>query len=490
MRKILLTTALLLGLALQPLKALDASISYATFKSESGSYVELYLHFAGSTVTFLPEGDSTMRAVLNVLILFRQDSQIVKFDKYRLNSPFFQSPADFVDLKRYSLPNGKYTLDITVEDNALAGNKANFSTDFTMDFPASGLSMSDIQLLASCKPVEAGSDNPMVKSGFCFEPLPYNFYGRNAEYLILYDEIYTDGPSPGQDYLLRYFIDNADTRDKEETLVTGYKRKAPDPVIPFLVQMDIRQLPSGNYNLILEVRSLKQELLSRKTTYFQRSNPYLAGSGATNPTDSASILQDEFVSRLSVDELEYSLRAVAMQVDKQDGVLINELVKQKKEKAMKMYLFSYWARENPTNPEAAWQAYMDVARKIDEKFQSGFRHGFETDRGYVFMKYGAPSDVVSIETEPSAPPYEIWYYNQFPMTGQNNVRFLFYNPSLSTNGHVLLHSTARGEVNNPRWELDLYRNSPGEVDGSDQFLDATRMRENTGRQARRLFESY
>ena len=98
--------------------------------------------------------------------------------------------------------------------------------------------------------------------------------------------------------------------------------------------MDIRQLPSGNYNLILEVRSLKQELLSRKTTYFQRSNPYLAGSGATNPTDSTSILQDEFVSRLSVDELEYSLRAVAMQVDKQDGVLINELVKQKKEKAI------------------------------------------------------------------------------------------------------------------------------------------------------------
>ena len=180
MRKILLTTALLLGLALQPLKALDASISYATFKSESGSYVELYLHFAGSTVTFLPEGDSTMRAVLNVLILFRQDSQIVKFDKYRLNSPFFQSPADFVDLKRYSLPNCKYTLEITVEDNALAGNKANFSTDFTVDFPASGLSMSDIQLLASCKPVEAGSDNPMVKSGFCFEPLPYNFYGRSA----------------------------------------------------------------------------------------------------------------------------------------------------------------------------------------------------------------------------------------------------------------------------------------------------------------------
>ena len=93
------------------------------------------------------------------------------------------------------------------------------------------------------------------------------------------------------------------------------------------------------------------------------------------------------------------------------------------------------------------------------------------------------------ENEPSAPPYEIWFYNQFPMTGQNNVKFLFYNPSLVSNGHVLLHSTARGERNNPRWELDLYSNSPNEVQDND-YIDGTRMQSNTGRQARRLFESF
>ncbi|MEK7253111.1 MAG: hypothetical protein AAB316_00070, partial [Bacteroidota bacterium] len=108
-------------------------------------------------------------------------------------------------------------------------------------------------------------------------------------------------------------------------------------------------------------------------------------------------------------------------------------------------------------------------------------------RGNIFMKYGAPNDVISVENDPSAPPYEIWFYNQFPQTGQNNVKFLFYNPSLADNGFLLLHSNARGEINNPRWEIELYRNAPTESEDSD-FIGGTRMQDNVGRHARRLFE--
>ena len=71
---------------------------------------------------------------------------------------------------------------------------------------------------------------------------------------------------------------------------------------------------------------------------------------------------------------------------------------------------------------------MKVAEKVDLYFKSGFGYGFETDRGYTYLKYGPPADIVTVEDEPSAPPYEIWVYYDFPMTSQSNVKFLFYNP--------------------------------------------------------------
>ena len=81
-----------------------------------------------------------------------------------------------------------------------------------------------------------------------------------------------------------------------------------------------------------------------------------------------------------------------------------------------MYLYSYWALYNPNNAKAAYDAYMDVARAVDKTYDSGFGYGFESDRGFVFMKYGKPSDVTQVEDETDAPPYEIWSYNDFPKT--------------------------------------------------------------------------
>lgn len=471
------------------LHALDANISYATFRSPTDNYIEIYLHVAGSTVEFMPVSDSSMQAALNVVILFKKDGEIVKFDKYKLNSPAFGSPGNFVDLKRYSLENGTYQLEVSAEDVNREDNAKKYEATFTIDYSPTEFCQSDIQLLASCKPVEAGDTNPMVKSGFCFEPLASGFYDKYASVLVFYHEIYNTDKAVGDDFLVSYYIDNADTRQKSENLAIAHKRKQAGAITPLLSQMDISQLPSGNYNLVIDVRNRDRELLGSKSVFFQRSNPYLNASTEEIAQDSGVVLDKEFVGNLSDEELEYSLRAIAMQVDKNDGDHLNQLIKEKNTNAMRLYLFSFWAQENPNDPEGAYQEYMNVARLVDQKFESGFGHGFETDRGYIFMKYGAPSDAVTVETEPSAPPYEIWFYNQFPQTNQNNVKFLFYNPTLSTNGFVLLHSTARGEVNNPRWEIELYRNAPNEVDGS-QFIDDTRMRDNIGRQARRLFESF
>lgn len=469
---------------------LDASVSYATFKSMDGGFVEVYLHIVGKSIEFAALTDSTKQASANVVVLFKKGGEVVKFDKFRLNSPVSPAAIDFVDVKRYGLENGAYQIEVSVEDANRAENSKKYASNISLDYDGQALSQSDIQLLASIKPAPAGTSNKsqMVKSGYVFEPLPANFYDKNAALLLFYQEIYNADKAIGADYEVSYFLDDEDTRDKVEVLSMSHKRKSPEPVTALLYQIDISKLPSGNYQLVVEVRNRERQLLSKKTVSFQRSNPYLQLDRETIASGNVS-LDEEFVGKMDTDTLAYALKAIAMQVDKSDGEQLKLLVKERNPSAMKLYLFSYWAQKNPTNPKAAYDIYMNVARKIDEKFRNGFGYGFETDRGYVFLKYGAPNDIVSEENEPSAPPYEIWFYNQFPATNQNNVKFLFYNPNLTTNGFTLLHSTARGEVNNPRWEVTLYRNSPTEIQGND-YIDGTQMQGNTGRQARRLFESY
>jgi GWxTD domain-containing protein len=482
-----LFTALFYLLTLGAVPALDVSISFATFKNEGGGYVEVYLNVVGKTATFVPVSpDSMVQASLDVLILFKQAGQIVKFDKYRLHSPKDKRPADFFDLKRFALSNGHYELEVQVEDANKTGNSGSYAATVTLDFVREKLGQSDIQLLSSFKTAdETEAALPNVKSGYYFESLPFNFYNKNAGKLTFYNEVYNTDKAIGEDYMLTYSILPAD-KNNSKPLSIGHKRRACEEVCAFLQQVDISGLPSGNYQLLVEVRNRNKELMSQKTIAFQRANPYL---NASQEALASASLDEEFVSKLTPDELRYGLKAIAMQVDQHDGDLINLLVSENKPEAMKLYLFSFWAKENPINPGYAYEAYMEIAKKIDLRYNSGFRFGFETDRGYTFLKYGAPNDITTIEDDPSAPPYEIWSYNQFPRTNQNNVKFLFYNPSLASNGFVLLHSNARGEVNNPRWEMELYRNSP--MEGTDDnFIDGNTMQRNNGRRARQLMRDY
>ena len=476
----------LLGLLLLQnlLWGLDASVTYATFKAGESQYVEVGIFVVGSTVSFVSVDSMQLQAAVEVLILFRQRDTIVRFDKFVLNSPLVRRPKDFIDLKRYGLAPGAYDLEVSVRDVNLAENISTYTANFSIDYQREGVLQSDLQLLSSVEPSQA--EGPFVKNGFHMEPLPFNFYGKNAEKLILYNEIYQTDQALGDDFMVSYLIDRVDGNGHTEPVLVGHKRRTPAPVSVLLLNLDITALESGNYRLALEVRNRHKELLSRKEVPFQRSNPYLH---ADRDSMAVTALESEFVGKLSAEDLVYSLRAIAPVVPSDEAEWLNQLIKGGSLEAQRLYLFSYWSKKNPNRPDVPYLAYMEVANALDQMFNSGLGYGFETDRGYIYLKYGRPSDIVKEDNDPAAPPYEIWIYNSFPVTNQTNVRFIFYNPSLAGNDFRLLHSTARGELNNPRWEVELYKNSPNEIEGDDPF-DASQMQENFGRNARKWFNDY
>jgi len=477
MKKVLLATGIYL-LSLSSLFGLDASVSFATFKAGEQGYVEIFTHVVGSTVTFNLGPDSLYRSTVEVIVLFKQGEEIIKYDKYQLNSPASRRAVDYIDIKRYGLLDGTYTVEVSISDMQEPGNVQSYTSALNMAYNSEGLIVSDLQLLSSFK--QAEEQGPFVKNNLELKPLPFNFYGKYADRLIFYTEVYQSDQAIGDDFLLSYMVNVLDGEEEPETILIGHKRKKPLPTNVVLLQMDITQIPSGNYQLVVEIRNRNNELLQRRSVDFVRSNPFLNVEEVV--IDSTEV-NEQFVADLDTKELEYSLRAIAPLIPNTDVETMNILVREEKVEAMRMYLFSFWVKQNPNRPDLAYQEYMKVARAVDATFKSGFGYGFETDRGYVFLKYGPPSDMFREENDPVAPPYEIWSYNYVELTRQNNARFIFYNPSLATGDFRLLHSTVRGELNNPQWEIELYRDAPNEIEGSN-FIDATEMQDNLGREAR------
>lgn len=466
-------------------QGLDASISFATFKSPQQNYIEVYLYVVGKTVEYVPTTDTTLlQAGVEVVIIFKQKDEIIKFDKYNLNSPISSRMEDFVDLKRFALENGDYQIEVSVQDKNDLENVVRYQGNVKIDYPSNPtqLEQSDIQLLASVDP--STEEHILVKNGFFLEPLPHNFYNRNATQLIFYNEIYDTDSKIKDAFQVTYGIEEI-INNKRSTILIGHKKRQPKPINVLILKMDISKLKSGNYTLFVEIRNRAKELLSRKTIEFVRSNPFL-----DQPEETVKTLDmnDEFVGPLTQQELRYSLKAIAPLVPKYEVERLNSVIENKDSTVQQRFLFNFWVSQNPNQPQVTYKAFMEVAKAIDRQFDSGFGYGFESDRGYTYIRYGRPDDRIIVNNDPSAPPYEVWIYNDFPMTKQVNVRFLFYSPGLGTDFRIL-HSTARGELSNPQWQLELYKNAPNEIEG-DNYIDGTEMQDNWNRHASRYFNEF
>ena len=448
--RILITSLLLFFFGLQ-LLAVEASISIYKFKGPALPYIEISTNFIGKSISTRAVDTIGKQSSVQVTTLFVQNDQIIKADKYVLNGPLVAQPADFFDVKRYSLAPGRYRLVTHIVDLNDTTNVMNSSIDFDLYFERGKTLFSDIQLLSDVHKSEV--ENPLVKNGFYMEPVAGNYYSKQLSSLFGYLELYDLQETPHNRVTVCSYIESTgkDARKLEE--YNSCKNYRVQSIIPVIVQKNINKLPSGNYNLVMELRDSNNLILYDRKVFFQRNNP---------PADIAALKVDQasyeksFIAKLEDQEVQYSLRALGSVVPVSDVDILNSMIASKNYEPKRKFLYNYWSNYDPVNTEKTYQQFMKLAREVDAAYISGFGYGFETDRGRIWIKYGPPNDKISVEEDPNAPPYEIWVYNEFPKTKQRVVKFLFYNPSLG-NDYILLHSNCRAEINNPRWQKELYK---------------------------------
>ncbi|HKR03746.1 MAG TPA: GWxTD domain-containing protein [Bacteroidia bacterium] len=431
-------------------KSLKAILSYKTFyNAENGPYVETYLSVAGNSVKYAKLPSGKYQGKIEVTITFKLNNEIKHFDKYNLLSPEMEDTVNvafnFIDQHRFQLNNGKYLMDVSIADKNKDAKGFSSSQEINIEYFPNIVCISDIELVDAYKKSETVSI--LTKNGYEIIPYVNNFYPQDNNSLKFYAEFYNVQKVSGDHpVLVNYFIQSYETKRTLEKF-RGFKKQEPKNLNVLLSEFPIAELPSGNYNLVIEIRNKTNDILAFKEVSFQRSNAALTAAGGA---DASNTFAGQYTNKDSLIDFVRSLRPISSsnEVNFEDNqVKIADI------KMMQNFFYDFWAKRNPENPEQAWLEYYKMVKIVNEEFGVHNKKGYETDRGRVFLQYGPP-DVRSKEyRELSTYPYEIWHY--YALESQSNRKFVFYNRDLVTNDFALLHSDAQGETYEGQWELML-----------------------------------
>lgn len=477
----LLLFAAVINVVAQP----KASVGYATFNSEAGPYVEVYLSVERAS---LEKADADRQSATFTL-LFTQKEEIVQADKFELIAPTDDVDRNFVEAIRYFMPNGTYRLNVEGVDNADTSQLSlKLATDIVIDYSLDSARLSDLQLSATSYEADSLRQNSiLVKGGLVLEPLPQNFVKRQMGGFTAYIEAYFPESLRNQGALLEYTVMSFDDNGESQDIFRKTKRFEPKNLsTPFFININTESLASGQYGLKMILRDRSLQSVAEKASVFLLSNPEQDVETLTKKSDS---YVDSFVHDISEDSLQYVLRSILPIVSASESDYLEGVISKGNQEAQRLAIFNHFSGESQKYPEVAFRAYLNVVRQVDVAFRNGFRRGFESDRGYVYLKYGQPDDRVIVNEDPAAPPYEIWIYNFVERTFQGPGKFLFYNPILDNASYTLLHSTVRGEIQEPQWKRILYSRSANE--GSDRDpVQGTDIGDHVGRYADQYFNDF
>ncbi len=464
--------------------ALEISVECGSFKDGDKTYLETYVRVLGRSAEFRESiaKDGFLEASIDFTFILSQGVEIISYEKFILNSPKLKEAQDFLDVKRFALAPGSYTLKIAAIDIHNPENKLELERPIIVSSYSRAVELSDVQLFGKVE--QSTNSNPLAKNGVYMEPLNYGVVTEDIDVLNIYTEIYLKN-TDDTNLFVKYGIEEGFDNTVGKELMKKVKKLDDQPHQPLILKLPVDKIPSGNYKVSVEIMDKTRSILVSKVVNFIRSNPVFDQVywKSYNETEDYSFMND-----MTEGEVDYGLRATSPVVFEPKKSLLDYIIKDAPLRAKKKFLFSIWKDKEPRNTEHHYQQYLTIAKAVDLEYNSNVGYGFETDRGYIFLRYGKPNSVLTIDQEPDAYPYEIWYYNQIEESTQTNVRFIYFNKSLVAKDYNLLHSTCRGEIQNPAWEVELYGRG---LDVQEvNKIDAVQTGDGWNRRAKQYFNEY
>ena len=432
------------------------------------SYIEMQFLFLGDGLIYREHAPRQYQAEtgVDIQLINEKTSQVID-RQYRFVSGTYPdadagSGNSMYNLVRIFLPQGTYRMKLTAFDaNDSVSAPLTYQNAVKVDFDSEKICLSDIQAISVLTPAE--KESGFAKYGYDYMPYFSTFYPENITKLTYFVEIYNlnKQSSEKEFHAVGYIVRDGETTPFSADFQKEKKLQRRNPHL-LIQSFPIDSLPSGNYNLVIDVKDAQGVLYSRSTLFFQRSNPSIAVENTAARIDSLPFdtlkLYLEYIRPIATKEEQYFIRHVSP----------NDYA------AAGDFFQNFWYRRNSNNPQEAWFNYYKKVLQVNHNYSTLRFKGYKTDRGHYYLKYGAPNYIEYYPFGENSFAFEIWYYYSFEATRQTNVYFVFYEKDLVTKDFRLLHSNAIGELQNPQWKQIL------KIDAMDMpmsFPDDTRMRQ-------------
>jgi GWxTD domain-containing protein len=444
----------------------QVTFDYGTFAYDGQeTLVDLFLAFEASSLAFQPHAEGGFVADVPIYLRIAPASVVVP-GALEPESVWADSSAlrfgigdtltiaqgqQFVHLQRAAVPPGEYAVELTIPAEGDRPEVRVVSEVRVPTYPAERVGVSDL-LLASRIATGAAPDDPFYRNGLSVQPNAAALFGEGMSTLYFYAEAYnTTGAAAGDQYRSAVFVTQANKTAPVEGLEKHLTRAA-RPVDVLVGTFDLASLPTGSYFLRLHVLDPDGAVLAERSRKFFHYNPSV--EAATPQPVAEQTFEASRFAQMSDEEVGVMLEQLDVVLTESERRRARSLTDVD---AQRRFLRDAWALRDP-NPNTSANEFLDEfytrVELADSRFTNSRTEGWRSDRGRVLLRYGLPPETEQNLFDRGIEPHEIWTYNNIP--GEGQAVFVFADER-GFGDFRLIHSTVRGERNNPNWQAELAR---------------------------------
>ncbi|MBK8943723.1 MAG: GWxTD domain-containing protein [Ignavibacteriae bacterium] len=450
MKKLLLFF-LIVSNSILPQNTVKFDFDYAQFQYDSTSnFLELYYSFYPADFKLQKEdGKNLIKAKMHIQIQNSSTDELVVNKDWSLTQPVKDS-ADhkngkaLLGLVGFTLKSGSYNIDISIEDITSKKSRKDYSESIIINpLLRKSFAISDIELATRIVNENANKNSIFYKNTLEIFPNPSIIYSDKSPVLFYYSELYNLKNNTSQQFILEKKL-----FDSRNNLIyeTSKEIQSNKTSIVEVGLVNLKKYPTDTYTLVLKLieNNSKKYTTSSKKFFFVNpgiSTPKISKSNTNYLNSEFGVLEIE-----ECDDLFEKSKYLAERQELDDFKKLDSVDKKRE------FLFNFWKRRDDS-PETQINEFKKIYLSRIEVANSRYRTmstpGYKTDRGRVFTLFGEPDEVDRFPNETDTKPYEIWAFNSI----EGGVIFVFGDFS-GFGLYELLHSTKRGELQDPNW---IYR---------------------------------
>lgn len=427
-------------------------------------FAELALSISPYNLQVQRNKDSSFFVAIAGNVEIISNNKLIKKDSFVVKSPSaktLDALPDFGYIKRYWLKNhASYLFKLTIKDAFGKDTAATYRASKTvfLHYRPDSILFSSVQFIDVIE--KSNIQDIYYKHGYTIVPYNDNYFNESFDQLKFLLEIYNTDTVLGKSepFLIQYKILDKDTQTPLEKF-GGFRKFTTSKANVLIGNIPLKNLPSGNYYLLIELKDKNNRTLKKTQVFFQRKGTY-----ANNP----SLLNEEmfFGKTNNLDTLKMwteALWPIANHLEKE--WIINQSL-HKDAHMMKNFMMDFWNKRaaDTANPIKLAREYYSKLNYVMKNFKCGKMAPYYTDRGRVYLQYGPPNQRSIQLSEPGAYPYEIWqYYRLYDGSTHQfftNRKFVFVNKGIADDCYSLIHSDMKGEFNNPNWQREIMKHDP------------------------------